>query len=532
MKPITPESLYDLIILDDVQVSPDGSYAVFTRTYADPSSNDYRRTIWIKDLTKPNAPARPLTAGPKDRMPRWSPDGVHLAFIAERGDKPQVFVLPMRMPGEARSVTAHPSGVSAFAWSRDVRRIAFVARMRADECDEEDKRLREGDPALRDGVAIDPRTRTAEDKKKFDIELLEAGTRFTLRFELLLPEHLEEQQRLLLALAIALQGFERGEIGLGARKRRGLGRCHILGQWTVVEYDLRGRRSDLIAWLKRERPHLKTGSDIATLLGVSGRANLDQRSCLTLRATFALEGSLLIRSSSGDLNAPDSVHLHSRRNGKDVPILSGTSLAGALRARALRIANTLRPDAYQANRELVDALFGVRHTEEEQRSPSKRRTLTASRLVVHEKVIERPVMPELVQSRVKIDRFTGGAYPTALFSEQPVFAKDDTELTLYLELLSPKDYEIGLLLLLLKDLWTGDLPLGGEISVGRGRLRGRSATLSWKRAGQTEEWRIERAGDDPNDSRLKISGDQARLEAFVSEHLRCELFGAEVLSGA
>jgi dipeptidyl aminopeptidase/acylaminoacyl peptidase len=204
MKPITPESLYDLIMLDDVQVSPDGAYAVFTRTYADPSSNDYRRTIWIKDLTKPNAPARPLTAGPKDRMPRWSPDGAHLAFIAERGDKPQVFVLPMHMPGEARSVTAHPNGVSVFAWSRDGRRIAFVARMRADECDAEDKRAREGDPALRDGVAIDPRTRTAEDKKKFDIELLEAGTRFTLRFELLLPEHLEEQQRLLLALAIAL----------------------------------------------------------------------------------------------------------------------------------------------------------------------------------------------------------------------------------------------------------------------------------------------------------------------------------------
>jgi len=385
---------------------------------------------------------------------------------------------------------------------------------------------------LRDGVAIDPRTRTAEDKKKFDIELLEAGTRFTLRFELLLPEHPEEQQRLLLALAIALQGFERGEIGLGARKRRGLGRCRILGQWTVVEYDLRGRRSDLIAWLKRERPHLKTGSDIATLLGVSERANLDQRSCLTLRATFALEGSLLIRSSRGDLNAPDSVHLHSRRNGKDVPILSGTSLAGALRARALRIVNTLRPDAYQANWELVDALFGVRHTEEEQRSPDKRRTLTASRLVVHETVIQQPVTPELVQSRIKIDRFTGGAYPTALFSEQPVFAKDDTELTLYLELLSPKDYEIGLLLLLLKDLWTGDLPLGGEISVGRGRLRGRSATLIWKRAGQAEEWRIERDGDDPNDSHLKISGDQARLETFVSEHLRRELLGAEVPSDA
>ena len=184
MKPITPESLYDLIMLDDVQVSPDGAYAVFTRTYADPSSNDYRRTIWIKDLTKPNAPARLLTAGPKDRMPRWSPDGAHLAFIAERGDKPQVFVLPMRVPGEARSVTAHPNGVSAFAWSRDGRRIAFVARMRADECDAEDKRAREGDPTLRNGAAQqrkDPWTIKREKEQKQHEEAMRADPRVIAR---------------------------------------------------------------------------------------------------------------------------------------------------------------------------------------------------------------------------------------------------------------------------------------------------------------------------------------------------------------
>ena len=29
--------------------------------------------------------------------------------------------------------------------------------------------------------------------------------------------------------------------------------------------------------------------------------------------------------------------------------------------------------------------------------------------------------------------------------------------------------QAGLLLLVLKDLWSGDLPLGGESSVGRGR---------------------------------------------------------------
>ena len=39
---------------------------------------------------------------------------------------------------------------------------------------------------LRDGVALDPKTRIAEDRKKFDFELLEAGTRFPVQVELLI----------------------------------------------------------------------------------------------------------------------------------------------------------------------------------------------------------------------------------------------------------------------------------------------------------------------------------------------------------
>lgn len=354
---------------------------------------------------------------------------------------------------------------------------------------------------LRDGVAIDPGTRTAEEKKKFDIELLAAGTRFKLRFELFLPEDDAERKRRLKALAIALQGFELGEIGLGARKRRGFGRCRIVGNWTVVRYDVRGKRADLVAWLKGERLHPKQSEQIATALDLTEQEiSLDKRRRLTVRATFTLDGSMLIRSGSGDLNAPDAVHLHSRRNGKQVPVLSGTSLAGALRARALRIANTFAPERGWA---YVEKLFGVRLRPDE-----KKRGLTASRIVVHEVEVRQPIEPELVQSRVKIDRFTGGAYPTALFSEQPIFARDDTEVTVELELLSPEDHAIGLVMLLLKDLWTGDLPLGGESSVGRGRLRGKEAQISLG----AEKWTIRSADGD----RLKVDGDKQKLEGFVS----------------
>ena len=42
-----------------------------------------------------------------------------------------------------------------------------------------------------------------------------------------------------------------------------------------------------------------------------------------------------------------------------------------------------------------------------------------------------------------------------------------------------EDYEAGLMLLVLKDLWTGDLPIGGEKAIGRGVLTGKKASISW-----------------------------------------------------
>ncbi len=349
---------------------------------------------------------------------------------------------------------------------------------------------------LRDGVAISPKTRTVEDRKKFEIELLEAGTRFPLRVELLISED-QDRQALCEGLAIALQGLERGEIALGARRRRGFGRCRV-SSWRVTRYVLTTPEG-LLAWLNGAGTS-QTGSRIADLLGV--RADRDQREVFLVEATFGLDGSLLIRSAGEDLNAPDMVHLRSRRDrdGKPVPILSGTSLAGALRARALRIAKTMGPETRAAD--LVDELFGPRIR-------SSRDKPRASRLTTAETEIRSHL--DLVHTRLKIDRFTGGAYPGALFSEQPVWGTKDTTITIQLAIQQPKDSHLGLVLLLLKDLWTGDLPLGGEISVGRGRLKGQEATLQHKHPDSSRQWRLIQDGD-----RLRVEGDKEALERFVA----------------
>lgn len=138
MKKITPESLCDLVYINDPQIAPNGDYVAFVRNSVDRSNNRYNNTIWLKNLRN-DEPARPLTSGTKDSSPRWSEDGSMLGFVSGRDDKPQVFVLPMRLAGgEARAITKHPNGVQSFEWSPDGKRIAYIAAVRADERQNED----------------------------------------------------------------------------------------------------------------------------------------------------------------------------------------------------------------------------------------------------------------------------------------------------------------------------------------------------------------------------------------------------------
>ena len=373
------------------------------------------------------------------------------------------------------------------------------------------------DTELRDGVAIDPITRTAEDGKKFDAELLAAGTKFILRFELQIAES-DNSAEMISLLATALAALQRGEVRLGARKRRGLGECQV-SVWRVCTYDL-SKPQMLIAWLKQDQSAHISGENIISLLDSTLRES-DVRERFVIEAKFAVNGSLMIRSGGGQSKAPDAEHLHSNNHSnKDVPIVSGTALAGALRARALRIVNTLNPSQDDICWKFIDRVFGMR-----QRDKADKSTVTASRLLTSEVRINQAI--ELTQSRIKIDRFTGSGYPGALFSERVAFGNSEGHTTLLMRLelrksQSNHDFsaEIGLLLLLLKDLWIGDLTIGGESNVGRGRLKGLSATLTYQHPHPKpySSWEI-LAGDGSNQLVLPQDSDvlQGYVDAFVDE---------------
>lgn len=367
---------------------------------------------------------------------------------------------------------------------------------------------------IRAGVRLDGKTRTAVDKALFDVQLWRAGTTFPLRFELLIGQK-DDAAALKRALATALAGLSDGRITLGARKRRGYGAAAVK-QWRVKAYDLT-QPTQLCDWLENGNDALPPETAVTDLKAALGVTDLitDNRRQFHLYADFTLQGSLLIRSGEGQGDTgPDMVHLHAYQpDGKKKPILSGTSLAGALRARAQRIANTIQAGAGADT--LITQLFGGEYQDKDGVR------LRASRLTVKETVVENG-RSDLVQNRVSIDRFTGGARETALFNQQPVFAKEETVVTIDLHLQNPKAYDVGLLLLLLKDLWTEDLPLGGESSVGRGRLQGRCAELTYQN-GERREWKITAAA--PNKLNFE-KGDPADLQAFV-DALHTRLTGGQ-----
>lgn len=334
---------------------------------------------------------------------------------------------------------------------------------------------------IRDGVAIDSAQGLAEDHKKFDFEVLPAGTRFPLRFELVIVNEKNgdivdhnfapvNESALVSLLASVLEGFEHQDIPIGARRSRGLGACHVTS-WRAVRFDLQTKKGWL-TWLGSEHEQPIPGS-VPTKQSIHQALTAawpeltltdqaDERKRVLIKVQLALQGGLLVRSPGTDPSAADATHLVSGGH----PVLPGTGLAGALRGRALRIARSVHGDKQTAEK-WVDQIFGPRSVRTTGAVP-----LAASRLRVSETPLQKGKF--LRPSRIKVDRFTGGVIDGALFDEEPLYG-GEVEVTL--ELRNPQLGETGLVLLLLKDLMTGDLPVGGTSSVGRGILRG-TATVT------------------------------------------------------
>lgn len=136
-RPMTIVDLINVPSLGDPQVSPDGGQILYVKSQADWEEN---RTIsHIFRVNVDGSGTTQLTYGREGQSsPRWSPDGAHVAFLANRDDaaSTQVYLLSVS-GGEARRLTEHETSVGSISWSPDGRHIYFSA---SDAKSEEEKK--------------------------------------------------------------------------------------------------------------------------------------------------------------------------------------------------------------------------------------------------------------------------------------------------------------------------------------------------------------------------------------------------------
>ncbi len=134
LKPITVEDLWRMERIGAPSLSPDGAQAVAAVTRYSMDDNRATSTLWL--LSTLGGEPRALTqCGAEDAHPRWSPRGDLIAFTAKReqqgikDDETQLYLIAPD-GGEARRAARVATGVDAFRWCPDGRRLLFVSWVR------------------------------------------------------------------------------------------------------------------------------------------------------------------------------------------------------------------------------------------------------------------------------------------------------------------------------------------------------------------------------------------------------------------
>lgn len=348
---------------------------------------------------------------------------------------------------------------------------------------------------IREGVRIDRQSGTAADRAKYNRAILPKGSTFPLRLTLEVVGSIPEAQEQIEALLDALC---EGQIRMGAAKTRGLGKVKLI-EAKITKESL-ASKANLLQVLKGENTSQNYTPKPAKIAPQ-----------LTIEIVWSPVGAVMVKAEQDGI-AVDMLPFASSVDQAMALTIPGSSIKGSLRFQAERIIRTVKSQASKAQVleqvevPIVQWLFGSAS-----RSNNQHKNLGLSALTVDdcysqirlqpdewEKITSAKDSATLVQAlkplgetqqafHVAVDRWTGGAADAMLYSNLEPFGINWEPIYLTLQLnrlsnqLAEQSVAIVLLLLTLRDLMAGRIPIGyganrglGAIQVEEVRIEGKS----------------------------------------------------------
>lgn len=317
--------------------------------------------------------------------------------------------------------------------------FGYIRTKRSDKKEEFDTLIRVYDSYFSDGnkdFFITTRDCVALEKKiavkgkKFDLQAVEPGVKFVGYIELL-----EDNKEAATAVEDALSALNSGDIRLGSKTSRGYGKVFVeaykiefydVDKW--LDFDMYSSES----WKNAEKISMSAKPKYGIKVGLKSVGGLSIRAYTT-------------EVSYGEMTMPDykMLSLHSDEN---LPVIPGTSWAGAFRARFSEI----------LGQKAAEDLFGFVN--------EKDNTTQKSKIVFLESVLRNGTYKQI--TRNAINRFTGATKNGALYTEMTYYY-GETELEILFEN-KPDESAVNALAVCLADLHYGFLSIGGLASIGRG----------------------------------------------------------------
>lgn len=143
---IESTDLFAIQSITNPVISPDGKEAVFIRTEMHKEDNKYYAYLYHVDIETKEINQWTYSKE-KVSSPKWSTDGKKLAFLSNRDDKNQLYIMSAK-GGEAKQLTKLEKGISNFIWSPCGKKIWFSASLKegknwTDEVEKKDKKIPE-----------------------------------------------------------------------------------------------------------------------------------------------------------------------------------------------------------------------------------------------------------------------------------------------------------------------------------------------------------------------------------------------------